>query len=42
MPKKKTAWMLHLAKVFAAGKKRNPNYKYSAAMRDAKKSYRGS
>ena len=41
MPKKhKTAWMIHLDKVYRANKKKNPNYKYIYAMKDAEKSYK--
>ena len=41
MPKKsKTPWMVHLDKVYRAGKKKNPHYKYSQAMKDAKSSYK--
>ena len=41
MPSKhKTSWMIHLDKVYRANKKKNPNYKYSQAMKDAKKSYK--
>ena len=36
----KNSWMAHLAKVYAAGKRKNANYKYSQAMKDGKKSYR--
>lgn len=34
-------WKGHLAKTFAQGKKKNPNYKYSQAMKDAAKTYKG-
>tara|TARA_R110002020_G_scaffold26776_1_gene86598 strand:- start:1634 stop:1879 length:246 start_codon:yes stop_codon:yes gene_type:complete len=34
-------WKGHLAKTFAAGKKKNPKYKYSEAMKDAAKTYKG-
>ena len=41
MPKKpKSAWMIHLDKVYRTNKSKNPNYKYSQAMKDAKKSYK--
>jgi hypothetical protein len=41
MPKKpKSAWMIHLDKVYRAGKKKNQHYKYSQAMKDAKSSYK--
>jgi hypothetical protein len=35
----KSAWMIHLDKVYKEGKKKNKDYKYSQAMKDAKKSY---
>lgn len=37
---KKTAWMVHLDKVYREAKKKDSNYKYSQAMKDAKKSYK--
>jgi len=33
-------WMAHVKKVWEAGKKKNPDYKYKDAMKDAKKTYR--
>lgn len=36
----KTAWMIHLDKVYKDGKKKNKDYKYSDAMKDAKKTYK--
>ena len=36
----KTAWMIHLDKVYREAKKKDSNYKYSQAMKDAKKSYK--
>ena len=42
-PKKeapKMSWKDHLAEVYAAGKKKDPKYKYSTAMKDAKVTYR--
>lgn len=36
----KTAWMIHLDKVYREEKKKNPDYKYSQAMKDAKKTYK--
>lgn len=36
----KTAWMTHLDKVFKEGKKKNKDYKYKDAMKDAKKTYK--
>ena len=38
----KTEWMTHLDKVFKEGRKKNKDYKYSDAMKDAKKSYKKS
>ena len=46
MPKKKSgakpksAWMTHLDKVYKDGKKKKDGYKYSDAMKDAKKTYK--
>ena len=34
------AWRTHLTKTFQAGKKKNANYKYSQAMKDAAKTYK--
>ena len=34
------AWRTHLTKTFNAGKKKNANYKYSQAMKDAAKTYK--
>lgn len=36
----KSNWMKHLDKVYKDGKKKNKDYKYSAAMKDAKKTYK--
>ena len=33
-------WLDHLGKVFREGKKKNKDYKYSQAMKDAKKTYK--
>lgn len=33
-------WMEHLKKFYAEEKKKNPNYKYKDAMKDAKKTYK--
>lgn len=33
-------WLSHAKKTFTAGKKKNPNYKYSQALKDAKKTYK--
>tara|TARA_R110000772_G_scaffold217894_2_gene328410 strand:+ start:622 stop:837 length:216 start_codon:yes stop_codon:yes gene_type:complete len=33
-------WKVHLGEVFAAGKKKDPKYKYSTAMQDAAKTYK--
>ena len=41
MPKKQTKWMIHLNKFYRQQLKKNPNYKYSQAMKDAKKTYNG-
>ena len=35
-----SAWITHCKAVYAKGKKKNPNYKYSQAMKDAKASYK--
>ena len=41
MPSKKLSpWIAHVMKVHKEGKKKNPNYKYSQAMKDAKKTYK--
>lgn len=32
--------MIHLDKVYREGKKKNKDYKYSSAMKDAKKTYK--
>lgn len=41
MPKRKlTAWNIHAKKVYEAGKKKNSNYKFSQALKDAKKTYK--
>ena len=34
-------WITHLKKVYADGLKKNSTYKYSQAMKDAKKTYNG-
>lgn len=36
----KSDWMKHLDKVFKDGKKKNKDYKYKDAMKDAKKTYK--
>ena len=36
----KNPWMSHLSKTFTDGKKKNKDYKYSQAMKDAKKTYK--
>lgn len=36
-----TAWMKHLTQVYKENKAKNSEYKFSEAMKDAKKSYRG-
>ena len=38
--KTQTTWMVHLQKTFKEGKKKNKEYKYSQAMKDAKKTYK--
>tara|TARA_R110000824_G_scaffold340739_3_gene527240 strand:- start:9253 stop:9393 length:141 start_codon:yes stop_codon:yes gene_type:complete len=38
--KTKTAWMVHLQKTYSEKKKKDPSYKYSSAMKDAKKTYK--
>ena len=35
-----SAWITHCKAVYAKGKKKNPSYKYSQAMKDAKASYK--
>ena len=35
-----SAWITHCKAVYAAGKKKNSAYKYSQAMKDAKKTYK--
>ena len=42
MPRKQTAWNIHSKKVYNAGKKKNPSYKFSQALKDAKKTYKKS
>ena len=39
MPRKLTAWNLHAQKVYRAGRKQNPEYKFSQALKDATKTY---
>ena len=39
-PDMPSAWITHCKAVYAKGKKKNPNYKYSQAMKDAKASYK--
>ena len=36
----KSAWMIAVAKTYALGKAKSAGYKYSQAMRDAKKIYK--
>lgn len=40
MPKKQTEWIQLVKKTYAKGKKANSNYKFSTALKDAKKSYK--
>ena len=40
MPKTQNVWIIHLNKVWSDGKKKNKDYKYKDAMKDAKKSYK--
>lgn len=40
MPRKLSKWNIHTKKVYAAGKKTNAKYKFSQALKDAKKTYR--
>ena len=35
-----SAWITHVKQVYAKNKKKNPNYKYGQAMKDAKASYK--
>ena len=38
--RKPSSWNQHVSKVYQAGKKKNGDYKYSQAMKDAKKTYK--
>ena len=38
--RKPSAWNIHSLKVFKEGKKKNPNYKFSQALKDAKKTFK--
>tara|TARA_R110001632_G_C11345694_1_gene417885 strand:+ start:436 stop:591 length:156 start_codon:yes stop_codon:yes gene_type:complete len=38
--RKLTAWNIHTKKVFQEGKKKNSNYKFKDALKDAKKTYK--
>ena len=40
MPKKETAWIKHVKTTYAKGKRKNSNYKFSQALKDAKKGYK--
>tara|TARA_R110000822_G_scaffold15855_2_gene54333 strand:- start:4144 stop:4269 length:126 start_codon:yes stop_codon:yes gene_type:complete len=40
MPKKQSPWIAHVLKTHKEGKKKNPNYQYKTAMKDAKKTYK--
>ena len=35
-----SAWVTHVKQVYAAGKKKSASYKFSQAMKDAKKTYK--
>jgi len=37
---KQSPWISHVMKTHKDGKKKNPDYKYSSAMKDAKKTYK--
>ena len=39
MPKKQTKWIQLVKQTYAKGKKANNNYKFSTALKDAKKVY---
>lgn len=38
--RKLTAWNIHAKKVYNEGKKKNSDYKFSQALKDAKKTYK--
>ena len=38
--RQQTAWMQHLQQTYKNGKQQNAEYKYSQAMKDAKKDYK--
>ena len=38
--KKLSPWILHAKKTYSDGKKKDKNYKYSQALKDAKKTYK--
>lgn len=40
MPKKSNPWTVHVSKVFKDGKKKNSNYTFTQALKDAKKTYK--
>ena len=40
MKKKQSPWISHVMKTFSEGKKKNKDYKYKDAMKDAKKTYK--
>jgi len=40
MPKKQTEWIQLVKQTYAKGKKANKNYKFSTALKDAKKMYK--
>ena len=39
MPRELTQWNIHARNVYRAGKARNPQYTFSQALKDAKKTY---
>ena len=40
MPRKLSAWNIHAKKVYQAGKKKDSTYKFSQALKDARKTYK--
>jgi len=39
MPKKQSKWNIHVLNVYKENKKKNPNYQFKDAMKDAHKTY---